>query len=226
MNPDIAELHFPALVIDGSGRSIFIGVLGVDLKWIGVSEQDGTPSEDLFRGVQRVLKAARIRLSAIRSYLYCEGPGSVLGLRLCAMAVGTWSQIYPESANLYSYNSLRLSALILQSKDPDLEEALIVSDWKKGVWNAIRLESGSPGPVEVIEDTRIRAWTGRLYHLPQRKGWQPPPQRAKTLVYDPALINQVYRSHQLLTPTQGIQLYRSGLNTFKKWTPDRYRLAR
>lgn len=212
-----------ALVIDGSGNSVFAGVLDHQDQWLAQVHRAGAPLENLFPVVEATMKDAGIQLSDLSSYLYCEGPGSVLGLRLCAMAIETWIRLYPDSAQLYKYNSLELSALALLHSRPGLKDALIVADWKKGAWNALRIKDARPGEAEVIDDDALAAWSGELYHLPQRKGWQSPPPQAHTLEYAPTRIAEVRRHPALLQATDHVQLYSSGINTFKKWTPTRHR---
>ncbi|MDA9317267.1 hypothetical protein N9Q19_00510 [Puniceicoccaceae bacterium] len=226
MSSETAELCFPALVIDGSSSFVFTGILGADSEWLSLSEQVGAPLEELFHSVEKTLNAAQFELSEIRSFVYCEGPGSVLGLRLCAMAIETWSRLHPDSAKFFSYNSLRLTASALKLREPKLNHALIVSDWKKAAWNAIRIGSDPVGVSEVIDDSQVKQWDGTLYHLPQRKGWQAPPENAVTLRYDPSALCQVHHETGLLQQTEGILLYNSGVNTFQKWTPTRHRVTK
>lgn len=212
-----------ALVIDGSGSSVFAGLLNEENQWLAQITRDGAPLEELFPAIEQTLTEAKLTLAEVDSYYYCEGPGSVLGLRLCAMAIETWTRLYPQSAQLYKYNSLRLSALSLLHTTPDLKDALIVADWKKGAWNAIYIRDGIAGATEVIDDAELAEWPGALYHLPQRKGWQRPPEGVQTLHYDPAQISLVREDTSLLQATKTVELYNSGINTFQKWTPIRHR---
>ena len=212
-----------SLVIDGSGSTVFAGLLANDDQWLAKVERPGTPLEELFPAIEIALKEADVHLSNIDSYLYCEGPGSVLGLRLCAMAIETWTRLYPQSAQLYKYNSLQLTALSLLHSTPELQDALIVSDWKKGAWNALYIKDGKVGRTEVIDDEAMATWDGKLYHMPQRKGWQSPPPNVITLSYDPAQIVNLRQHPSLLQATEGVELYSSGINTFQKWTPTRHR---
>ncbi|MFQ3223970.1 MAG: tRNA threonylcarbamoyladenosine biosynthesis protein TsaB [Lentimonas sp.] len=219
-NPPTPPPSAPTLVIDGSGSVVFAGVLDQDGKWLSKSELNGAPLESLFPAVEATLEAAQLSLSDLRSFIYCEGPGSVLGLRLCAMAIETWSRLHPESAHYYAYNSLQLSAELICADTPGLDNALLVSDWKKGVWNAVKINRGQPGPTEVADDATIADWTGPLYHLPQRKGWQKPPAGAMTVEYCPQRLAEALKQ---LKPTEGVELYASGVNVFQKWTPERHR---
>jgi tRNA threonylcarbamoyladenosine biosynthesis protein TsaB len=212
-----------ALVIDGSGSSVFAGLLNEENQWLAQTTRDGAPLEELFPAIEQTLNEAKQTLAEVNSYYYCEGPGSVLGLRLCAMAIETWTHLYPQSAQLYKYNSLRLTALSLLHTSAELKEALIVADWKKGAWNAVYIQNGTVGATEVIDDTELAEWTGALYHLPQRKGWQRPPEGVQTLHYDPSQISQVREHASLLQASKTVELYNSGINTFQKWTPIRHR---
>lgn len=210
----------PALVIDGSGSSVFAGVLGADGTWLAHSETSGAALECLFPTVDATLKAAQLSLADLRGFIYCEGPGSVLGLRLCAMAIETWSRLYPASAHYSGYNSLQLSAALICADTPGIDSALLVSDWKKGAWNAVTIQDGRPTATDVADDAMIANWTGPLYHLPQRKGWQKPPANAIAVDYHPARLPEVLH---LPTPTEDVALYASGINVFKKWIPERHR---
>jgi tRNA threonylcarbamoyladenosine biosynthesis protein TsaB len=229
MDPELS------LVIDGSSNSVFAGLLQSsscndstnskqpETHWLAKVQRPGAPLEELFPAIEIALKAAKVQLSDITNYLYCEGPGSVLGLRLCAMAIETWSRLYPKSARLFKYNSLQLSAVTLLHTNSELTDALIVADWKKGAWNAIHIKGRQIGEAEVIDDAGLHAWRGALYHMPQRKGWQSPPPAATTLKYDPSIMSEVRQHPALLHATSSVELYSSGINTFQKWTPTRHR---
>ena len=212
-----------SLVIDGSGSKVFAGILDAENRWLVKLERDGSPLEELFSVIEAVLTESGLSLTEIGSYIYCMGPGSVLGLRLCAMAIETWARLYPKSAQYYKYNSLQLSAHALLYATPDLKDALIVSDWKKGAWNALYIKGGHVGATEVIDDGALNDWENLIYHLPQRKGWQSPPDKVQTLVYDPSILDAIHDAEGLLQITDRIELYSSGFNTFQKWTQTRHR---
>ena len=198
-----------SLVIDGSGNSVFAGLLDADKQWLTKIEHVGAPLEELFPVIQLALFESGLSLNDIGGYIYCEGPGSVLGLRLCAMAIETWTRLYPESAQYYKYNSLQLSAHALLHANPDLQDALIVADWKKGAWNALYLRGRRVGATEVIDDASLDNWGNLIYHLPQRKGWQSPPNKVQTLRYDPSILDAIRHTDGLLQITDHIDLYSS-----------------
>jgi len=210
------------LNIDGSGSALFAGLLDAKGAWQATALRECAALEGLFPAVTDVLGAAGRDLSDVDGYIYCEGPGSVLSLRLCAMAIETWRRLHPRAAPVFKYNSLRLMAHQLLANDPSLTNARIVSDWKKGVWNALTIRDREIGTVEVLDDDALASWSSPLFHLPQRKGWQSPPTAAATLAYDPSCLDRLTECPGLLVPTDSVELYNAGVNTFQKWTPTRH----
>ncbi|MFP4156184.1 MAG: hypothetical protein ACLFU4_01035 [Opitutales bacterium] len=222
MPSDSHPLPLPALVIDGSSASTFVGILGADLQWLGHTCSGKPPLESLFTAVETVSQKADVPLESLRAHLYAEGPGSVLGLRLCAMAIETWSRLFPDSANYFAYNSLQLVAAQVLSQRPETRDALILSDWKKDLWNAVAIKSGQiqdPTPVTLETLTTNQS---PLYHLPARKGWQSPPPKAQRIDARPDRLHQLLDTPGLLKRTQGVQLYSAGSNTFQKWSARRH----
>jgi len=222
MPPDLHNLPRPTLVIDGSGASTFVGVLGADNRWLAHASSGAAPLESLFATVESVLREAALHFEDLRAYLYAEGPGSVLGLRLCAMAIETWNRLYPDSANCFAYNNLQLAAASVRSRQPMTTEALIISDWKKDLWNAVAIEAGRILAPEPVAPEALEAYGGPLYHLPARKGWQSPPPRAKLIEARPDRLPKLLDTPGLIKSTQGVQLYSAGSNTFQKWTAQRH----
>ncbi|NBB79162.1 MAG: hypothetical protein GVY36_06895 [Verrucomicrobia bacterium] len=217
------NLSANTLVIDGSGSSLFAGLLDARGAWQATALRDCAALEGLFPAVESILKAANKDFADVDAYIYCEGPGSVLSLRLCAMAIETWRRLKPHPTTIYKYNSLQLAAHQCLADKPDLSDALIVSDWKKGAWNALTIRDRKVGPVTVLDDEELAAWSGPLYHLPQRKGWQSPPPAATTIAHNPACLERLHERPGLLQPTDSVELYNTGVNTFRKWTPTRHR---
>lgn len=214
---------YPALVIDGSSPCFFSGVLGSDGRWLASKKADAPALESLFETVDAVLESAELKLDEIRSLIYCEGPGSVLGLRLCAMAIETWRRIHPAPTGIYAYNSLRLVAACLVQEEGLQEEALLVSDWKKEAWNALKIRLDGPGKVTPAGTAELAEWQGPLYHLPARKGWQKPPANAVELAYEPERLAGLIEFPGLIEPRDCVELYNSNANSFQKWTAERHK---
>ena len=201
---------------------LFSGVLGNDGRWLASKKVTEPALESLFDTVDTVLKSADLELGQIRSYIYCEGPGSVLGLRLCAMAVETWRRIHPNPTGIFAYNSLELVAAGLVQEGEVQAEALLISDWKQDTWNGLKITPGTPERVAPVSTCELSAWEGRLYHLPARKGWQNPPENAVEVAYEPERLATLVATPELIQRRESVALYNSGVNTFQKWTAQRH----
>ena len=207
------------LVIDCSSSNIFTGILDHKNQWKSQTRLKGTVLENLFTAIEATIQDAGIKLNNLSGFIYCEGPGSVLGLRLCAMAIETWRRLYPKCNELFKYNSLQLNALVLLQDNADVKDALIVSDWKKGAWNSIEIKAALPQEIVVIDDDTLTSWSGKVYHLPQRKGWQRPPPKAQTLLHSPERIAELHLDTTLLKAIGQVEIYNNAVNIFHKWTP-------
>ena len=214
--------EFPALVIDGSGPGFFVGLLESPKAWAASVSVEEPVLESLFPSTRRVFDEAGVAVSDVRSFVYCEGPGSVLGLRLCAMAVEVWRRLADRSARCFAFNRLALVATLLRNRDPDSASGLLIADWKKNAWHGRALDASPGDPHRCLGDADVAAWEGPVFHLPQRKSWQPPPNHARTVDHPPTDAIMLFREPELLSPTNRVQLRDVGANAFRKWTPHRH----
>lgn len=121
----------PCLVIDGSAREgVRVGVL-VDGRWLAESSVTAGALEATTDLASEVLNKAHLKFSDIKSYAVCIGPGSMLGIRVSAMAVRTWATLYQRP--IYVWESLNLLA-------------------------ELALEQGIKPPFAVINESRLKRW--------------------------------------------------------------------
>ena len=212
-----------SLVIDCSDGEVFCGVLDGRGAWLSEKRSGPGALEALFPNVAAVLQGADCSLGSVGRFIYCRGPGSVLGLRLSAMAIETWCQLSPNPVEKAGYDRLQLTAALLLLDEPALKDALILSDWKKDTWHALPIEQGVRGSVTALPTEELDKMDRPLYHLPGRKGWQASPKDARTLLYEPARLDRVLDYPDLLRAGNSVELFQPGGNTFTKWNPERHR---
>ncbi|MFN5058183.1 MAG: hypothetical protein ACK5FI_09415, partial [Verrucomicrobiota bacterium] len=111
----------PCLVLDGSARAgVRVGVLAGG-RWVGQGISPDGALEGLFGCVEAALAEAKLSLADIRSFALCVGPGSVLGIRIAALAVRSWSALEPRPIFVWeSLSALARSALVAGEKGPFL----------------------------------------------------------------------------------------------------------
>ena len=133
----------PCLVLDGSARAgVRVGVLSGG-RWVGQGLSPDGALEGLFGCVEVALAEAKLKLSDIRSFALCVGPGSVLGIRIAALAVRSWSALEPRPIFIWeSLAGIARSALTVGEQGPFL--VAVESRLKR--WHALEVSTdGSLG---------------------------------------------------------------------------------
>src|SRR4051812_3148417 len=161
----ILEAHAPVLVLDAASTRIHAGWLSSATKarWETSSAEAGI---GLFGAVQ----ALEIDVNEARAFVFCEGPGSILGIRTAAMAIRTWCVLKPRP--VFAYASVRLLAEAIN--DPGVG---VIVDARRDSWHHFQLGGGL---------RRLPAATLPLSPLVMPEGfrhWAPVPSHAKVVPY-------------------------------------------
>jgi tRNA threonylcarbamoyladenosine biosynthesis protein TsaB len=139
---DLVRDHAPLLVLDTASLRIQVGVFGPDgsSRWAAETGEAGT-------AVFRCIDQLDVDLSAIRAFAFCEGPGSILGIRTAAMAIRAWNTLAPRP--VFSFGSLDLVARSLGKP-----ETRIIADARRDSWHCqvLNLPLRRVGPAELSGD--------------------------------------------------------------------------
>jgi len=139
----------PCLVIDGSARvGVRVGVIAAS-QWHGQAIAVEGALESTFACARTALTEAGLQLGDIKSFAVCVGPGSVLGIRIAALAARTWATLVPRP--IYVWESLAvLAASAAQSGHLPPYAVALESRLKR--WNCLCVDAegkaGSPSEVE------------------------------------------------------------------------------
>lgn len=142
----------PCLVLDGSARAgVRVGVLSGG-RWVGQGISPDGALEGLFGCVEAALAEAKLKLGDIRSFALCAGPGSVLGIRIAALAVRSWSALEPRPIFVWeSLAALARSALATGEQGP----FLVAAESRLKRWHALEVAAdgslGVPFEAEAAE---------------------------------------------------------------------------
>ena len=142
----------PCLVFDGSARAgVRVGVLSGG-RWVGQGLSPDGALEGLFGCVEVALAEAKLKLGDIRSFALCVGPGSVLGIRIAALAVRSWSALEPRPIFIWeSLAGIARSALTVGEQGPFL--VAVESRLKR--WHALEVSAdgslGAPFEAEAAQ---------------------------------------------------------------------------
>jgi len=211
------------LLLDASTSIVQTGLLR-DGNWLAFYENKNESLNAIFKDTSKCLKKAQSDISAIDGFLICEGPGSILGLRLVIMAVKTWrSTLFPRRSSVYLYRSLEIAAqlLLLQDIEPPLH---LISYFKKDIWNLLTVDKDrSFQNLEQVNVQSLKKMSGPLWYIRQREKEYPPPLPVNEFKYSlktlPALLSQPSFFHEV----DDMNEINPGKSEFSKWQAQRHR---
>jgi tRNA threonylcarbamoyladenosine biosynthesis protein TsaB len=135
----------PCLVIDGSARrGIDVGVYK-NQSWLSHASAEEGALEGLWQATEKALQEARLSLSDIRSFALCVGPGSMLGIRITALAVRTWSAL--ETRPIYVWETLPVLAQVILQRGGCTKPFLALTESRMKRWHAIHVNPLSQPPI-------------------------------------------------------------------------------
>jgi tRNA threonylcarbamoyladenosine biosynthesis protein TsaB len=198
--------HFPALVIDAASSEIHVGLLEspdpADARWQASTDEAGVA---VFEGVKKL----GVELSSIRAFVFCEGPGSVLGIRTVAMALRTWLVLGPRP--VFAYASLALVAHALGREDIG-----VIADARRDSWHHYR-----------IGDTLRRVPTtelaGELVMPENFRHWSALPAQVTRVPYSLAELLQKTWEADVLRETDSPDAFLHEEPNYVRWTPQIHR---
>jgi tRNA threonylcarbamoyladenosine biosynthesis protein TsaB len=158
--------HSRILLLDAASTRVTVGLLrdGQSTIW---STPEGEASLAVFSGTSEVLKKSGLRIEDVDAFLFCEGPGSMLGTRTIAMALRTWQTLKPRPA--YAYQSLAVAARAEWKRQP--RNFTVIADARRDTWHVQSIDAAGTltplqrkSPAELPSGERLtpanfRAWS-------------------------------------------------------------------
>jgi len=161
---EVIRDHAPVLVVDTASLRVQVGLCQADgrNRWITRTDE---PSAALFAGLAEL----GVDLNTVGAFVFCDGPGSVLGIRSAAMAIRVWQTLRPRPA--FAYSSLALVATALGRA-----EITMIADARRDTWHCQQL-----GGVRFRQPTSGLA--GELVTPENFRSWSVPPAAVATTPY-------------------------------------------
>jgi tRNA threonylcarbamoyladenosine biosynthesis protein TsaB len=146
--------HAPLLVIDAASARVQVGLLEAEgrSQWRAQEDEAGVA---VFTGVEQL----GVDLARVGGFVFCEGPGSVLGVRTVAMALRTWGVLAPRP--MFAYVSLAVVAHALGRN-----EVAVIADARRDAWHHYQIGRGLRrvpaadlrGDAELVMPEHFRSW--------------------------------------------------------------------
>jgi tRNA threonylcarbamoyladenosine biosynthesis protein TsaB len=198
--------QFPALLIDAASTVVQVGLLqpAGPTVWETKTDEAGVA---IFQCVEKL----GFDLEKIASFVFCDGPGSVLGVRSAAMALRTWCILKPRP--VFAYASLAVVAHALGRAQTG-----IIADARRGAWHYYDLERG-------LRRVAAADLTGELVMPENFRHWSPLPPNVTLVPYSlHDLLPRVWEV-DLLQETDAPDAFLHEEPSYVTWTPQIHRAA-
>jgi len=203
------------LLIDATGPKLHVGLPKAD-GWTALFCSKQPAMESLFLGIRSCLENARKKISEVDALLFCEGPGSTLGLRIAATAAKTILRENKPEPALMLYNALDLAALLVEKPSPILAP---FRNRRKLLRHPPEDESVH-GRIEVISEEDAKKIAPKAIHLPGSRLRDPLPDEIETLDYDLSRLSSgLLGLKPILRPSKSLDLFDPEPAKFAEWEP-------
>lgn len=228
LNENPMEPAYPSttfLLIDASAVEPWVGILQSG-QWLALHAAPNPALESIFASTEQCLNEAGLTLQQIQEFIHCEGPGSVLGIRLSAMAIRSWRALPQwQDAIVKTYQSLHLIRAIINTQALSEGEVPtppfhIISPARKGTWNCL---SSNATTIQIIDHSSLLQLEGPVHHYQQRKSWHQAPNSVHPFTLDLSTCAHYFYQPEIVTRAEHPALFEAHANTYKKWGNTRHR---
>jgi tRNA threonylcarbamoyladenosine biosynthesis protein TsaB len=195
----ILAAHAPVLLLDAASARTQVGWLEVDqARW---QSSDAEAGVALFTAIDQL----QVNVAQAGAFVFCDGPGSILGIRTAAMALRTWTVLKPRP--VFSYTSLAVVSHALGRPD-----AAIFVDARRETWHVYQMGLG-PRRVTTPELPAVRVMPEHFRH------WAPLPAGVTPAGYNLADLWPKVIDADLLRDAPSPDAFLSEEPSYVKWTP-------
>lgn len=202
--PAIVRAHAPVLVLDAASALVQIGLVrgSNDAKWATSTDEAGVA---VFAGVEKL----GVNVSEVGAFVFCDGPGSVLGIRTVAMALRAWNVLKPRPC--FAFCSLALVAQRLGRDD-----VTVIADARRETWHAYQTSRG-------LRRVAAADLTGALVMPENFRHWSPLPPGVARAPYSLAELLPRAWDADLFLPTEAPDAFLHEEPSYVTWTPQVHR---
>jgi tRNA threonylcarbamoyladenosine biosynthesis protein TsaB len=201
---DVLTAHAPVLLVDAASSLVQVAWLARDEppRWHSSTAESGI-------AIFECLGALGVDVNQAGGFVFCDGPGSILGIRTAAMAIRTWNVLKPRP--VFAYTGIALVAHALGR--PELG---VIVDARRDSWHVYQTGSG----LRRLDAARLPAELATPEHF---RHWAALPPHAALVSYDLAALLPRVAELDLLRPTEAPDAFLHEEPGYLTWTPHIHR---
>lgn len=221
--PADPPLRGPLLLLDAAGSVVQTG-LWSDGRWESWRDSREEAGTSLFEGTHSILKETGRGLSELEGFLFCEGPGSMLGIRIAAMAIQGWQHLASKPLPVFTYDSHTLLAHILLARE-EKQPFHVISDARRERWNLASVSpEGDVLPLQRVSGDVLPTLEGSFFRMEEIVRNQSPV-AATTIPYRLLEHASLFLRPGFLRPAERPAALLQEKPEYKKWSAERHRLS-
>jgi len=202
----LLDAHGTILVLDAASARVQVGWLDRNAdtppRWHASEAEAGIA---LFESIE----ALGVDVNTAGAFVFCEGPGSILGIRTAAAAIRAWCVV--RARPVYAYRSLRLVAEALR-----LGDMAVIADARRERWHCYQTgDELRRLPAASLPPRRA---------MPQGfRSWSAVPPDVAAVPYDVGALFEAGASLDLLATTNAPDAFMHEQPSYVRWTPQIHR---
>lgn len=213
----LLDLHPTLLLIDSASSVVQAAVWqqNRDPVW---SVKTGEAGEQIFAVVNDALTRSGQTLDSVDAFVFCDGPGSVLGIRTAAVALRTWSML--RARPVYAFCGLTVVAQSL-ALTQNKREFAVIADARRDSWHHVDVDAD--GNISPLKRIRTSALAGTLLTPEGFRAWSTPPAQLLTVPYSLAALLPPLIDIELFSLAAEPDAFLHEEPVYQTWTPQVHR---
>jgi len=213
----LLDTHPTLLLIDSASANVQTALLRKNHEPVW-STKPGEAGEQIFTSVNDVLARAGLALDAVDAFIFCDGPGSVLGIRTAAVALRTWQVLRARPA--YAYCGLTVVARSLAQVEGRRDFA-VIADARRDAWHHVAVDA--TGTSSNLHRLLSTALSGELVMPEGFRHWAPLPAAVKITSYHLATLLPPLAEADLFYAASEPDAFLHEEPVYQTWTPQVHR---
>lgn len=212
----LLDAHPTLLLIDSASSVVQIGVWArgkAPVWW----KKEGEAGEQIFAGVDAALAHAGVTLDTVDAFVFCDGPGSVLGIRTAAVALRTWLVLHPRP--VYRYGGLAVVARH-EAATARPRPFSVIADARRDSWHHVGVDAA--GEISALTRVPTASLAGALLTPEGFRAWSQPP-AMETVSYALDALLPGLSEVGLFEPTDAPDAFLHEEPVYQTWTPHVHR---